>query len=49
MNIPIIIFVVIIVITIVIWTILRNQKDKNEFENQINQIYPKVKDEEGES
>jgi hypothetical protein len=35
-------------IGVVIFTIIRNQKDKKELEQKINNDYPKKKDEEGD-
>ncbi len=48
MNWFVIVIVGIIVIALVVFTIIRNQKDKNEFEQQINNDYPKKKDAEND-
>ena len=48
MNWFVIIIVGIIVIALVIFTIIRNQKDKNDFEHKINNDYPKKKEEGGD-
>jgi FtsZ-interacting cell division protein ZipA len=48
MNWFVIVIVGIIVIALVVFTIFRNQKDKNAFEQQINNDYPKEKDAEND-
>lgn len=47
MNLIAIIIVGILVIGLVVFTIIRNQKDKKELEQKINNDYQKKKDEEG--
>jgi preprotein translocase subunit YajC len=39
----------ILVIAFVVFAIIRNQKDKKEFENKLNNDYPKQKHEEGDA
>lgn len=48
MNWFIIIIVGIVLLGLVIFTIIRNQKDKNEFEQKINNDYLKKKEAEGD-
>ncbi len=38
----------IVLIGLVVFTIIRNQKDKKEFVHKLNNDYPKKKDEEGD-
>lgn len=33
----------------IIFLVVRNQKDENDFENQVNNDYHKIKDEEGDT
>ena len=49
MNWPIIILVGIAVIALIVYLVMRNQKDEKQFEQQIKNDYPKVKDEEGDA
>lgn len=46
MNWFIIIIVGIVVITLLVFLIIRNQKDEKEFEKKLNRDYPKYKGEE---
>ncbi len=48
MNWYVIIIVGIVVIGLVVFTIIRNQKDKNDFVQKVNNDYPKKKEEEGD-
>ncbi len=48
MNRIVIIIVGILVTGLVVLIIIRNQKDKKELENKLNNDYPKKKDEEGD-
>ncbi len=48
MNWIIIVIVGIFIIGLVVFTIIRNQKDKKELEQKINNDYPKKRDEEGD-
>ena len=48
MNWILIIVVVIAAILLVIFLIVRNQKDKKQFEDQLKNDYHKTKDEEGD-
>lgn len=48
MHWPTIIIVGVIVVALLIFLIRRNQKDEKEFEEQINNDYPKAKNEEGD-
>jgi hypothetical protein len=48
MNWLILIPVFIAVAALIIFTIKKNQKDEKEFENQLNNDFPKSKDEEGD-
>ena len=47
MNLPVLIFVGITALLFIILLVIRNQKDKKEVIDQMNQDYPKSKDEEG--
>jgi hypothetical protein len=49
MNWAVLIIVGIAAFTLLIFLIKRNQKDKKEFERQLNEDYPKAKDEEGDT
>ncbi len=49
MNWPIIILVGIAVIALIVFLIMRNQKDEEQFEQQIKNDYPKSKDEMGDT
>ncbi len=48
MNWYVIIIVGIVAIGLVVFTIIRNQKDKNDFVQKVNNDYPKKKEEEGD-
>ena len=48
MNWTVLIIVGVIGIVIIVFTIMRNQKDEKEFEQEINNDYHKTKDEEGD-
>ncbi len=48
MNWYVIIIVGIVAIGLVVFTIIRNQKDKNDFVHKVNNDYPKKKEEEGD-
>jgi hypothetical protein len=48
MNWYILIPFTIIVVALIVWLIIRNQKDEVKFEDQLNQNYHKEKDEEGD-
>ena len=47
MNLPVLIFVGITALLFIILLVIRNQKDKKEVIDQMNQDYPKSKNEEG--
>ncbi len=49
MNWSIIIPVGIAVIALIVYLVIRNQKDEKQFEQQIKNDYPKTKDEEGDA
>lgn len=49
MNWPIIILVGIAAIALIVFLVIRNQKDEKQFEQQIKNDYHKVKDEEGDA
>lgn len=49
MNWPLIIVFGIAAIALIVFLVVRNQKDEREFENQIKNDYHKTKDEEGDS
>ncbi|MBK8090043.1 MAG: hypothetical protein IPK31_20180 [Chitinophagaceae bacterium] len=49
MNWSIIIPVGIAVIALIVYLVIRNQKDEKQFEQQIKNDYPKAKDEEGDA
>ena len=38
----------IVAISLIIFLVVRNQKDKKEFEEQVNNDYPRSKDQEGD-
>jgi preprotein translocase subunit YajC len=46
MNIPVIILFVIVLIVLIIFLIARNQKDKKQLEDKLNNEFHKSKDEE---
>ena len=48
MNWPLIIVVGLAAIVLIVFFIVRNQKDKKQFEDQLKDDYPKTKDEEGD-
>lgn len=48
MNIPLLIVIGIAAVALVVFLIMRNQKDEKEFERQLNNDYRKTKDEEGD-
>jgi hypothetical protein len=48
MNWPVLIVVGIAAIILIMYLIIRNQKDKNELVDQLKNDYPKSKDEEGD-
>ncbi len=48
MNWPIIIIAGIAAVALIIFLVVRNQKDEKEFEKQLNNDYHKTKDEEGD-
>jgi preprotein translocase subunit YajC len=48
MNIPVLILIGIILLALVIFLIVRNQKDKAQLEENLNNDFPKSKDEEGD-
>lgn len=48
MNWPIIIVVGIAVIALIVFLVMRNQKDEKQFEQQVKNDFPKVKDEGGD-
>ena len=41
--------IAVIVTALIIFTIIRNKKDRKEFTKQLNSDYPKSKDEEGDA
>lgn len=49
MNWPIIIGVGLLLLALVVFLVRRNRKDEEEFEHQLNEDYPKLKDEEGDA
>lgn len=49
MNWPIIIVVGVVVIALIVFLVMRNQKDEKQFEQQIKNDYTKAKDEEGDA
>ena len=49
MNLTVLIFVGIITVLFIILLVIRNQKDKKEFVEQIKEDYPKSKDIEGDA
>lgn len=49
MNWLLIIIFGIAAIVLLVWLAWRNQKDENEFENQLNNDYRKAKEEEGDT
>ncbi len=49
MNWFIVIPLAIAALILIVFLALRNQKDKNKFENQLNEDYHKSKDEEGDT
>lgn len=49
MNWPIIIVVGIAVIALIVFLVMRNQKDEKQFEQQVTNDFPKAKDEEGDT
>ena len=48
MNLTLMIVIGIGVIALIVFLIMRNQKDRNEFEKSLNNDYPKTKDKEGD-
>jgi hypothetical protein len=48
MNWPVLILVGIAALGLIIFLVVRNQKDEKEFEEQLKQNYHKTKDEEGD-
>ncbi len=48
MNIPVLILFGIIMIVLIIFLIVRNQKDKKQLEEKLNNDFHKSKDEEGD-
>lgn len=48
MNSTVIIIVSIFVFALFVWTIIRNQKDKKELEQKMNNDFPKLEDQKGE-
>ena len=48
MNWPVIILFGIAAIALIVFLVIRNQKDEIEFENQLKEDYRKTKDEEGD-
>lgn len=48
MNWALIIVVGIAAIALIVFLIVRNQKDEKQFEDQVKDDYPKTKDEEGD-
>ena len=49
MNLPVIIFVGIAAVLFIVLLIIRNQKDKKEVIDQMQNDFPKSKDEEGDA
>lgn len=49
MNLTVLILVGIMAVLFIIFLVMRNQKDKKEFVDQIKEDYPKSKDIEGDS
>lgn len=49
MNWSIIILVGVAVIALVVYLVMRNQKDEKQFEQQVKNDFPKAKDEEGDA
>jgi len=48
MNIPVLILVGILILTLIIFLVLKNQKDKKQLEEKLNNDFHKSKDEEGD-
>ena len=48
MNIPVLILVGIVLVALVIFLVLKNQKDKRQLEEKLNNDFPKSKEEEGD-
>jgi hypothetical protein len=48
MNWPLLILFGIAAIALIVFLVIRNQKDENEFESQLKNDYHKTKDEEGD-
>jgi preprotein translocase subunit YajC len=48
MNIPVLILIGILLVALVIFLIVRNQKDKKQLEEKLNNDFHKSKDEEGD-
>jgi len=48
MNIPVLILVGIVLVGLVIFLVLRNQKDKKQLEEKLNNDFHKSKEEEGD-
>ena len=48
MNIPVLILVGIVLVALVIFLVLRNQKDKRQLEEKLNNDFHKSKEEEGD-
>jgi hypothetical protein len=49
MNWPVLILFGIAAIALIVFLVVRNQKDEKDFEKQINNDYHKTKDEEGDA
>jgi len=49
MNWTVLIIFGIAALALIIFLVVRNQKDEKEFEEQVNNDYPKAKDEEGDT
>ena len=48
MNLPLIIIVAAVALALVVFLIIRNQKDEKNFENQLDNDYQKPRNEEGD-
>jgi len=49
MNIPLLVIVLLAGLSLIIFLVVRNQKDKKDLVNKLNQDYKKSKDEEDET
>jgi hypothetical protein len=49
MNLPVLIIVGVAAVALILFLVIRNQKDKKDLEYQIKNDYPKSKDEEGDA